>query len=45
MADPFNFRRGGVSHFFEIANKYKLRGKKPKSLFPDRLPEEHPSLT
>jgi hypothetical protein len=29
----------------EIGRRYKLKKKKPKSVFPDRPPEAHPSLT
>jgi hypothetical protein len=36
---------GESSYFFEMTRRYKLRRKKPKSVFQDRPQEEHPSLT
>ena len=36
---------GQVSYFLEMTGRYKLKRKKPKSVFPDRPPEEHPSWT
>jgi len=36
---------GAALIFFKITERYKLKRRKPKSVFQDRLPEEHPSLT
>jgi hypothetical protein len=36
---------GRASCFFEMKKRYKLKGKKTKSVFHNRLPEEHPSST